>query len=813
MRQTVSLLLLLVPALFGIARADSLNVRFIGSCDTDDQAWDLAISGDYAYVADYSAGLSVISIADPAHPAEVGRCSLGTAYGVAASEGYAYVADVGSGLWIISVADPAHPARVGHYDSPGRASGVAVAGDFAYVADGDSGLRVVSIADPANPTEVGHCYTPSPAFAVAAAGDYAYVAAYDAGLRVISVADPAHPVEVGSCSAGDAYDVSVDGDYAYIAAGQGGMPIISITDPTHPVEVGRGPSGFTFGVDARGTLAYAAVSGGGLAVISVADPSHPVAAGYYYLPGTAVSVSAVGHYEYVAHLGGMSIVQFYGGALGDLDVDPDSLDVAADTIRLQVSNAPGPYTDYALGEFILANTSTSYNPDTTDGPSTSPVESFSFAGSLTGPRGTLDSILIPNLRGSLAQGQAVVCTLAVYAPGSMSMGDYSGQIVITGLDSLHHETADTVYALLRSFGDIDVDSDSLDVVADTIRLLPRLAAAGPPPKYTEYALGKLTLANTSESYNPDTADGPSLSPVDSLSYTGSLSGPGGTLDSVLIPNLPESLAQGQTVVCTLAVYMPPWLQDGDYAGSITIAGRDTAGMSVDETFYAFIKRTTLGDLDVDNESLDVARDTVNLHMQPAGPAFSPYAKARFMLLNTYKFYNPDVEDGPSHSPVYITGYSAYLCSAQDTLDSISVFNLPESLSRGQAVECTLALVLPVGTQPVSYTGLVTIDGYDTLGYQVRDSFIVVVHGPTWRQNLDSLRVAPIPFKPNQNPEHDAIHFQGLVYDASGQSVWSATENGDGHIAWKAEVASGIYVYLVVARDGQSHAKGKLSVIR
>ena len=866
--------ILLVPALVGIAQADSLNVRFIGSCATHDQAWDVAISGDYAYVADYRAGLSVISIADPMHPDTVGRCdSLGRAFGVTAREGYAYVADVDSGLWVISVADPTHPARVGRYDSPGRASGVAVVGAIVYVADGDSGLRVVSVADPANPMETGHCYTPSPAFAVAAAGEYAYVATYDSGLRVISVVDPAHPIEVGYCSAGGT-DVSVNGDYAYVAAGQGGMPVVSIADPAHPVVVGHGQSVFAAGVDVRGTLVYVAASGGGLRVFSVADPAHPVEVGHYALPATAVSVTAVLHYVYVADLEeGMQILQFYGGALGDLDVDPDSLDVAADTIRLQFPSVPGPYADYALGEFVLVNSSTSYNPDTTDGPSTSPLESFSFAGSLTGPRGTLDSILIPNLPGSLAQGQAVICTLAVYAPGSMSMGEYSGQIVIAGLDSLHHETADTVYALLRSFGDIDVDNDSLDAIVDTIRLRPRLASAGPPPKYTEYALGKFILVNTGESYNPDTADGPSLSPIDSLSFTGSLAGPGGTLDSVLIPNLPGSLAQGQAVVCTLAVYMPPWLQDGDYAGSITISGRDTAGMSVDEIFHALIKRTTLGDLDVDNESLDVANDTMELRTQPAGPVYSPYAKAEFMLLNTYKFYNPDTADGPSQSPLTITGYDAYLsrdggnsrmsfrgarrrsaspqvpsdgsaisaaastgrgsslrserhrkdsayaCSTQDTVGSIYLLNLPSYLEVGQAVECTLAVVLPVGASFDDYTGLVTIDGYDTLGYRVRDSFFLTVHGPEPRQSLDSLRVAPIPYKPNQNPEHDAIHFQGLtagarvtVYDASGQSVWSQTEAGDGHLAWKAEVASGIYAYLVVTKDGQSRV-GKLSVIR
>jgi hypothetical protein len=51
-----------------------------------------------------------------------------------------------------------------------------------------------------------------------------------------------------------------------------------------------------------------------------------------------------------------------------------------------------------------------------------------------------------------------------------------------------------------------------------------------------------------------------------------------------------------------------------------------------------------------------------------------------------------------------------------------------------------------------------------------------------------------------------------VPNSPGQSVWSATEQGDGHLAWDAKVASGIYVYLVVAQDGASKV-GKLSVIR
>jgi hypothetical protein len=815
-------LLLLSSALVGLAQADSLDVRFVGGCDTPGMAMDVAVSGDFAYVADHFGGLRVISVADPTRPDTVGHCdSLGRVWGVAVSDDYVYVASGDSGLWVLSTVDPAHPTKTGHCPTQGQALSLTVVGDFAYVADGGSGLRVISVADPANPVDVGSCGTPGQANAVAVVDSFAYVADDTAGLRVVSIADPAHPTEVGFChTPGMALGVAVSGGYAYVAGYEGGLRVISVNDPTHPVEVGFAGPIFALGVTVKGYHAFVAADVGGLRVISVADPARPTVAGYYDTPGHANAVSVSRHYAYIADGdAGLQILQYYGGALGDLDVDPDSLDVAADTITLRVSSEPGPYSDFALGEFVLANTSTSYNPDTTDGPSTSPVESLLSTGSLTGPRGTLDSILIPNLPGSLAQSQAVVCTLAVYAPGSLSMGEYSGQIVITGFDSLQHQTADTVYALLRSFGDIDVDDDSLDVIADTIRLRPRLASAGPPPKYTEYALGRFVLANTDTLHNPDATDGPSLSPVDSLSFTGSLIGPGGTLDSILIPNLPDSLAQGQAVVCTLAVYMPFGFHDGDYVGSITITGKDSAGMSVNETFNALIKKNTLGDLDVDDESLDVTHDTMELYTQPAGPVYHPYAKAEFMLVNTYEFYNPDTADGPSRSPLREVKVEARVEGQNGSIDRVYVFNLPESLAVGQAVECTLASVLPVGATPDGYSGWITVSAVDTLGYQVQDSFAIAVRGPQPRQNLDSLRVAPIPFKPNQNPEHDAIHFQGLtagarvnVYDASGQSVWTATESGDGHLKWDAKVASGIYVYLVVAKDGQSKV-GKLSVIR
>jgi hypothetical protein len=262
--------------LVGIApAADSVDVRLIGVCDTHN-AHGVAATEDYAYVADFDSGLRVISVADPAHPAEVGYYDTPHhAQGVAADENYAFVADGTAGLRVISVADPARPSEVGFCDTPGNASGVSVAVGYAYVADGTGGLRVISIADPANPTEVGSCNTPGIAMAVALGGGYAYVADRASGLRIISVADPANPLEVGFYETPyEAFGVAVSGPYVYVA---------NYRD---------------------------------LRVVSVADPASPAEVGYYDSPGLALDVALSDGFIYLADMpAGLGIYQFFGGGV------------------------------------------------------------------------------------------------------------------------------------------------------------------------------------------------------------------------------------------------------------------------------------------------------------------------------------------------------------------------------------------------------------------------------------------------------------------------------------------------------------------
>jgi hypothetical protein len=163
----------------------------VGHYDTEGWAYGVALSGNYAYVADSSSGLQIINISNPANPVAVGHYDTeGYAFGVALDGNYAYVADSSSGLQIIDISNPANPVAVGHYDTSGSARGVALSGNYAYVADDEEGLQIINISNPANPVAVGHYDTEGDASGVALSGNYIYVADGSNQLEILRFNTP-----------------------------------------------------------------------------------------------------------------------------------------------------------------------------------------------------------------------------------------------------------------------------------------------------------------------------------------------------------------------------------------------------------------------------------------------------------------------------------------------------------------------------------------------------------------------------------------------------------------------------------------------
>lgn len=361
----------------------------LGNIETSGWASDVAVAGAYSYVADWSAGLTVIDCSDPADPQLIAtEDTPGSARGVVISGTHAYVADGECGLQVIDVANPQNPVIVGSIDTQGTANRIVVSGTRAFIADGLRGLRIFDVSDPANPTALPGVETPGDACGVAVSGNRAYVADYAAGLQIIDIADPQNPhivtnvpvahalskymgvtvsgryacvadadhamwlvdteapnqpvigVEIG----GPGRDVSVQGNRAYIAAGSGGLQVVDISDPESPVVVGAGLTpGFAAGIAVLGGHAFIADDGEGLQVLELTRPANPQLVGSVDTPGRAKKVFVAGPTAYVADgTGGLQIIDVsdpeYPTPLGSALFNGDAADVLVDGVWAYVAD-------------------------------------------------------------------------------------------------------------------------------------------------------------------------------------------------------------------------------------------------------------------------------------------------------------------------------------------------------------------------------------------------------------------------------------------------------------------------------------------
>jgi len=285
---------------------DVSRPRRITSFETSGLVQDVQISEDVAYLASGMAGLQMIDISEPAQPKLLGSyTSSGSVSSATISGGLAYltVSKSGiSGIAIVDISDPTHPSLAGSYDTPGFARGVAVDGTTAYVAEGTSGLQALDVSDPAHPVSLGIYDTPDSAVDVAVAGQVAYVADSRTGLLTLDISDPSRPVLLDTCDTpGYLNAVTLHESLAYLADNYRSLTILDLRDPAKPVGVGA--------VDLNGSAIALALSGKhalvangwrGLQVLDIGDPAQPFSVASSDVSGFAVDIAASGNLAFLA---------------------------------------------------------------------------------------------------------------------------------------------------------------------------------------------------------------------------------------------------------------------------------------------------------------------------------------------------------------------------------------------------------------------------------------------------------------------------------------------------------------------------------
>jgi len=300
--------------------SDPANPTEMSTIDTPGSAVGIALSGNYAFVADDTGGLRVLDISNPAAPPEVGsETTSANVTDVAVQDNYAYISGEVA-LLILDVATPSTPVVVGSYDLTGNSMAVAVQGNHAYLVH-DIHLLSFDVSDKTTPVYLDGGLVDG-GNNVALSGDHAFVPG-QSGMRIFDISDPAQVTHVGTASGLHGFDVSLEGNLAYVAYGLGGYDVRDVTDVASPTVVFDGDNGWkeSKAVAFAGDYAYVASTEGLLKIVDVSDVGNVAEVGNmeftpFHLPLNVTAVASNGNYAYVAQ-----------AAVGLAGVDMEIIDV------------------------------------------------------------------------------------------------------------------------------------------------------------------------------------------------------------------------------------------------------------------------------------------------------------------------------------------------------------------------------------------------------------------------------------------------------------------------------------------------------
>jgi hypothetical protein len=297
--------------------SDPTSMTLVTSFDTgaNNREWALFVEGDFLYITTYDFTTSPYThkvicydISDPSAPTYVDEVMYQTSNwytrDLVVDGNYLYVAGYSDGVLIVDVSDPYNMKLLdSQYNNDGYSYRVRKVGSELYVADGTVGMTILNVSSLTTPTSASTYDSPGSARSVRIQGNFAYVADDTSGLRIVNISDPDNIASEGSYSTGtsNTYGAWVSGDYAYMADDTNGLHIINVTDPSSPSLMGTfDTGGNAYDVQVLHKTAYVADQSQGLRIIDVTDPADTDELGFYDTGSNAFAVWTSGNVAYIA---------------------------------------------------------------------------------------------------------------------------------------------------------------------------------------------------------------------------------------------------------------------------------------------------------------------------------------------------------------------------------------------------------------------------------------------------------------------------------------------------------------------------------
>lgn len=318
----------------------------LGALETLDIAQNIAVRGDYAYVADWESGLKIIDISNPRSPQIAAVLDTGSrAWDIAFSTDgeTVFVGDQDS-LYAVNITDPDNPYIVDQtFGSDLGATAIYISGNRLYAASYDS-MYVMDVTDPSDMLFLGRYEFSTgiyPSNDLEVVEGIAYLARYSNGLLILDAQDPETITRLGGLDSENwaerlfiqenlVFMTDQDAGTKAIDVSNPALPQLSATIPVHEGIKGNGPTE-AHSVKIIDDIAYIGTHFGTFQVWDINNLSNPVFMGEVQTVTQSTSLDVSGSLAYIVGHSGFNIIDVSA---------PISLQSQADFIRT-VSSVSG----------------------------------------------------------------------------------------------------------------------------------------------------------------------------------------------------------------------------------------------------------------------------------------------------------------------------------------------------------------------------------------------------------------------------------------------------------------------------------------
>ena len=217
----------------------SESILFKSFVNLHDPAVEMALYGDYLYVANLQSGLQIINVENSEFPYIVDSISFpDVVLDVTVYNNILFVSAGSYGLVIYDISIPWNPEYLSHYDTPDFAIQTILWGDYAFIADRYSGLQILNISNPNSPqfvTVFSYLGSNTLYNSMCLQNEHIYLADGYGYFEIVNITDPANPMLAGQYfNSAETKDIEVVGDFILLANGDQGLQVVNVSDAANP---------------------------------------------------------------------------------------------------------------------------------------------------------------------------------------------------------------------------------------------------------------------------------------------------------------------------------------------------------------------------------------------------------------------------------------------------------------------------------------------------------------------------------------------------------------------------------------------------